>query len=166
VATHEPTVRTTTRSAAVPRTRHHLTALAAGLALLAGGCAAPASPAAGPATTPVTEPAVAVSETSPEASGPAEPREVRVVIPVVEAATTWVPRTVTAAAEPEPDAAEPPAPVPDPAPDPEPAPAPAPSAPATPPPPDLVVGEDGCVTDRTTGLVVTCYDEAAGPDEE
>ncbi len=36
---------------------------------------------------------------------------------------------------------------------------------AVPAPPDLVVGDDGCVTDRTTGLVVTCHDDAAGPDD-
>lgn len=37
-----------------------------------------------------------------------------------------------------------------------------------PPPadPELIVGEDGCVTDVATGLVVTCYDPAAGPDED
>lgn len=32
--------------------------------------------------------------------------------------------------------------------------------------PELVVGEDGCVTDVATGLVVTCHDPAAGPDDE
>lgn len=65
-------------------------------------------------------------------------------------------------------------PEPDPAPTPtEPAPPPAPPAPASPPPapapapadePDLVVGEDGCVTDRDLGIVITCHDPAAGPD--
>lgn len=150
----------------MPPTRHHLAVVAAGLALLAGGCATPAAaPAAGPAAGPMTEPVVAVSDGTADVGRAEQPREVRVVIPVVEAATTWVPRTVTTATGHDPAADPAPDPVPDPAPEPEPAPAPPPT-PVTPPPPDLVVGEDGCVTDRTTGLVVACYDEAAGPDEE
>lgn len=48
----------------------------------------------------------------------------------------------------------------------------APSEPTTPPPPsppatsdpELIVGDDGCVTDVALGLVITCYDPAAGPD--
>lgn len=31
--------------------------------------------------------------------------------------------------------------------------------------PDLVVDENGCVTDRNLGLVIMCEDPAAGPDE-
>lgn len=39
-----------------------------------------------------------------------------------------------------------------------------PEAQPSPSAPDLVVDGAGCVTDQTTGLVVTCHDDAAGPD--
>lgn len=66
-----------------------------------------------------------------------------------------VPSDAEGAAEP---ATEAPAPTPD---------AGGTSAEPTPLPadPELVIGEDGCVTDVATGLVVTCHDPAAGPDE-
>jgi hypothetical protein len=49
--------------------------------------------------------------------------------------------------------------------EPEPEPAPAPDPDPEFEEPDLIVDEDGCVTDRNLGLVIMCEDPAAGPDE-
>lgn len=34
------------------------------------------------------------------------------------------------------------------------------------PDPELVIDEDGCATDVTTGIVVACHDPGAGPDDD
>lgn len=47
---------------------------------------------------------------------------------------------------------------------PAPAPTPEPVPEAASPEPEFEVDEDGCVTDVALGLVITCFDPAAGPD--
>jgi hypothetical protein len=173
MSTEHPTVRPApaTRSDAVHRPHHRrLTASSLGLALLVVGCAAPGAPPeeAPPAavsvparaTTPTSLPATAATATSGAATDDAPAPEV------------WESRDLTPARSPRPAEPEPaptvrspdPVPVTTPAPTQVPSPEPEPSP--TPAPPELVVGDDGCVTDRTTGLVVTCHDPAAGPDED
>jgi outer membrane biosynthesis protein TonB len=140
----------------VPRRRHHLAVTGLALAVLAAGCAGSApelevEPAAVPVQVEPTTPASTASS-----------RAARVPTRIEKPAPA-------PASEPEPEPRPEPAPAPT-ASEPAPAPAPvAPRAPApdpTPAPPDLVVGDDGCVTDLTTGIVVACHDDAAGPDED
>lgn len=157
-----------TRSELVRR-RHlrYRTAVAVGIVSIVAGCAGPPS-ADEVAVVPVTvavEDATHASVPSPSSVPPSD--DPGAGSTDVRAPEVWESRDLTRRTASV--AAPPPAPTPVPqttAPAPTPATTPPPASPPDPAPPELVVGEDGCVTDLTTGLVVTCHDPAAGPDDE
>jgi hypothetical protein len=165
-----------TRRAAVHRPHRRLLAVSGlALAFVVSGCAAPtvsapdaevpaAVSASARGSTPASVPATTVTSTASSPTAPADASapevwESRDLTPATSRTSSRVAPAPTVVS-PAPRPVTPPAPLPVPTPTPEPAPVPAHV------PPDLVVGDDGCVTDTTTGLIVTCHDPAAGPDED
>jgi hypothetical protein len=163
VATETTTDPRHTRPRSLAVSHRRTTALAA-LALLVTACGTQ------PKVQLEVAPAAAIEKLTPVAE------EAAVEAPVVEEVVEVAEQVAEPASEPKVTAPEPaPAPAPAPAPratstpEPKATATPEPTASATPAPPsdpELVVGEDGCVTDVTLGIVITCNDPAAGPDED
>jgi hypothetical protein len=159
-----------------PVRRPHLRPLAAalGVCLIVVGCAtADGADEAGsaPATVSVedaTPTSIPSPPTAEEATSSSAPAHATAPAPEVWESRDLTRRTVASTPTPAPEpTVVPPTPTATPTPvATPPVTAPEPPPPPAPAPPELVVGDDGCVTDLTTGLVVTCYDPAAGPDEE